>query len=138
MFLSSFHQFSLMYTDYIHNIKADTMVLLKDMSTDDANYSAVLNAFIGNGEFTQKFISTILFYLYADYIDTENNSAVYDALMTTTIIKYIIEHVKPQLKTVLETKKICMEKNEDHNIYTIDDFNTVQQMIDDCYAKKEK
>ena len=117
---------------------ADTMVLLKDMSTDDANYSAVLNAFIGNGEATQAFITTMLSYLFADYISGGENSSIHDALMTTTMIKYINQYVKPQLTSILETKRANMEENYNSNDYnkkiSIDELKHLQEMVASCYT----
>lgn len=111
---------------------ANTMATLKKLSSPENDYTAVLNAFIGNGKATYNFLNTILTYLYLDYENSENNnsSSVYETLMTSTIINYINNYVKPQLTPVLKTKhKIEEEKSGIDN----DDYEQVQKLISSCY-----
>lgn len=111
---------------------ADTMVILKNMSTDEANYTAVLNAFIGNKDATFNFINSILTYLYCDFIDNKKNSSVYDALMTTTVINYINQYIKPQLQPVLETRHKIIERNAEIKS-SQEDSDIIQKMVESCY-----
>lgn len=116
---------------------ADTMVMLKQASSDDMNLTAVLNAFIGNKEATYNLMNTILMYLYSEYTNHDRPSQIYDTLMTTTIIQYLNQFVKPQLSQVLKAKERCDEKRSGQEEHSIDEYNNIQNMIADCY-KEEK
>lgn len=111
---------------------ADTMVMLKNMSSDENDYTAVLNAFLGNKEATFNFINSILTYLYCDFSDNKKNSSVYDALITTTVINYINQYIKPQLQPMLEAKHKIIENQADITP-TTEDFDIIQQMVESCY-----
>ena len=111
---------------------ADTMIMLKNMSNAESDYTAILNAFIGNKEATFNFINSILTYLYCDFSDNKKNSSVYDALITTTVINYINQYIKPQLQPMLEAKHKIVENQSDITP-TTNNFNIIQNMIEECY-----
>lgn len=81
---------------------ADTMLLLKNLSSDELDYTAVLNAFIGNGTATLDFITNISTYLYSQYVN--GNNSTMDALTISTIMTYIDHFVKPQLQEVFRKR----------------------------------
>ncbi len=82
---------------------AETMFELKRISGEDGNWSAVLNAFIGNGMNTITFINHIYSFLYNEYRYGE--SAESGALMISNIMNYLNKYVKPQLTGVFELAK---------------------------------
>ena len=115
---------------------ADTMVMLKNDSNTEFDYTSVLNAFIGNGDATKDFLNTILTYLYMNQITNKKNSSIYDTLMTTTVINYINQYVKPQLNAVLNAKYHNEEMRSDI-AYTDKDYDTIQKMVESCYNNSE-
>lgn len=82
---------------------ADTMKDIRDASSKEYDYSAVLNAFIGNGENTFSFISEIFACLLSEHVNGRN--ATNDALMISNILNYLEKYVKPQLTEVLERRR---------------------------------
>ena len=82
---------------------ADTMKDIRDASSKEYDYSAVLNAFIGNGENTFSFISEIFACLVSEHVNGRN--ATNDALMISNILNYLEKYVKPQLTEVLERRR---------------------------------
>jgi transcriptional regulator with XRE-family HTH domain len=82
---------------------ADTMKSIRDVSSKEYDYSAVLNAFIGNGENTFNFINEIFTYLLSEHVNGRN--ATIDALMISNILNYLEKYVKPQLTEVLERRR---------------------------------
>ena len=82
---------------------ADTMTDIRRASSKEYDYSAVLNAFIGNGVNTFNFISEIFSCLLSEHINGRN--ATNDALMISNILNYLEKYVKPQLTAVLERRK---------------------------------
>lgn len=90
---------------------ADTMKNIRDASSKECDYSAVLNAFIGNGENTFSFISEIFSFLLSEHAYGRN--ATIDALMISNIMNYIERYVRPQLTNVLECRKQYEEQIEE-------------------------
>ncbi len=82
---------------------ADTMTAIRSASSEEYNYSAVLNAFIGNGKNTFNFISEIFACLLSEHVNGRN--ATNDALMISNILNYLEKYVKPQLTEVLERRR---------------------------------
>lgn len=82
---------------------ADTMKDINSLSSEECDYSAVLNAFIGNGENTFEFINQIFSYLLSEH--KNGNSSTMDALMINTIMTYIDHFVRPQLKDVMNRRQ---------------------------------
>ena len=82
---------------------AETMKKINKHSSKEYDYSAVLNAFIGNGEYTFDFISQIFTYLLSEH--KNGNSTTMDALMIHTIMTYIDNFVRPQLKDVMNRRQ---------------------------------
>lgn len=81
---------------------ADTMSLVNDISKSSKyiiDLTAVLHAFIGNGENTVALLQTIFHYLAAEQqLGTNTNN---DALIISNLMRYIDVVVKPQLQEVL-------------------------------------
>lgn len=90
---------------------ADTMKDIRDASSKEYDYSAVLNAFIGNGENTFSFISEIFACLLSEHVNGRN--ATNDALMISNILNYLEKYVKPQLTEVLERRRQYEEQLDD-------------------------
>ena len=90
---------------------ADTMRNIRDASSKEYDYSAVLNAFIGNGENTFSFISEIFSCLLSEHVNGRN--ATNDALMISNILNYLEKYVKPQLTEVLERRRQYEEQLDD-------------------------
>lgn len=89
----------------INDTAANTMKMIKSMSTPAYDYSAVLNAFIGNNENTFNLMTTLLSYFSTQYINKEqqnSNSHTMDALILSNLMTYIDHFVKPQLESVIE------------------------------------
>lgn len=100
-----------------------TMKFINEMSnhTSTDEYNKIFHAFIGNGQTTISFLQQILNYLNRQYqfehftLDNSDNpneainmvatnTATIDALMISSIMAYINNVIKPQLKDVLEHK----------------------------------
>ena len=90
---------------------ADTMKDIRDASSKEYDYSAVLNAVIGNGENTFSFISEIFACLLNEHVNGRN--ATNDALMISNILNYLEKYVKPQLTEVLERRRQYEEQLDD-------------------------
>ncbi len=90
---------------------ADTMKDIRDASSKEYDYSAVLNAFIGNGENTFSFISEIFACLLSEHVNGRN--ATNDALMISNTLNYLKKYVKPQLTEVLERRRQYEEQLDD-------------------------
>ena len=90
---------------------ADTMTDIRKASSKECDYSAVLNAFIGNGENTFSFISEIFACLVSEHVNGRN--ATNDALMISNILNYLEKYVKPQLTEVLERRRQYEEQLDD-------------------------
>lgn len=90
---------------------ADTMKAIRAASSKEYDYSAVLNAFIGNGENTFSFISEIFACLLSEHVNGRN--ATNDALMISNILNYLEKYVKPQLTEVLERRRQYEEQLDD-------------------------
>lgn len=82
---------------------ADTMKDIREKSSEEIDYSAVLNAFIGNGENTFDFINSIFAFLLNEHINGKNPTM--DALMISNIMNYLEKYIKPQLTDVLERRR---------------------------------
>ena len=90
---------------------ADTMTDIRKASSKEYDYSAVLNAFIGNGENTFSFISEIFACLLSEHVN--GRTATNDALMISNILNYLEKYVKPQLTEALERRRQYEEQLDD-------------------------
>jgi len=111
---------------------ASTMKKLQAISTPENNYTAVLNAFIGNGEDTLIFINTILMHMFTEYLSEEKNP-LFDTIVVTSIIRYLNDIVKPNLKPIFEDMKAIQENKADNMTYTSEDITAMEQMLSECY-----
>ncbi len=84
----------------INDNVANTLADIHELSKEEYDLTAVLHAFIGNGENTVSLMGIILDYLAKEQL--YNNSSENDALILSSLLRYINLHVKPQLKDVVQ------------------------------------
>ena len=84
----------------INDDVANTLADIHELSKEEYDLTAVLHAFIGNGENTVSLMGIILGYLAKE--ELYNNSSENDALILSSLLRYINLHVKPQLKDVVQ------------------------------------
>lgn len=84
----------------INDDVANTLADIHELSKEEYDLTAVLHAFIGNRENTVYLMGIILNYLAKE--ELYNNSSENDALILSSLLRYINLHVKPQLKDVVQ------------------------------------
>lgn len=84
---------------------AKTLKKIKDMSSAEYDYTAVLNAFVNNENATFNFINEIFMFLNMEYQNKKINNPLVqtdNSFLISSITRYIESYVKPQLEPVLK------------------------------------